>query len=95
MPRPIRLAESEIEAALITLDGWSRTGDSLTKTFTFTDFSEAWGWMCRVALVAEKMDHHPNWSNVYKTVEVELSTHDVGGITALDVELAKKMNLFD
>ena len=62
--------------------------------FTFKNFSEAFAFMTRVALAAEKMDHHPDWSNVYKTVDVTLNTHDAGGVTALDFELAKKMNRY-
>jgi 4a-hydroxytetrahydrobiopterin dehydratase len=58
----------------------------------FRDFNEAFGFMCRAALVAEKRDHHPEWRNVYKTVDVVLATHDAGGVTARDVELAKAMN---
>jgi len=76
------------------LPGWSEvTGrEAIAKTFTFKDFSEAFGFMSRVALAAEKHDHHPEWRNVYKTVEVVLATHDAGGITALDIELATAMN---
>ena len=58
----------------------------------YRDFNEAFGWMCRVALLAEKLDHHPEWSNVYKTVEVTLTTHDAGGLTELDVRLARAMD---
>ncbi len=68
--------------------------DAITRTFTFADFSEAFGFMTRVALVAEKMDHHPEWSNVYKTVTVILSTHEAGGLTARDVDLATAMDRF-
>jgi 4a-hydroxytetrahydrobiopterin dehydratase len=75
-------------------NGWAEVEgrDALAKTFTFKDFRQAFGWMAEVALVAEKMDHHPEWSNVYKTVEVTLSTHDAGGLTELDVKLAKAMD---
>src|ERR1700736_176052 len=65
---------------------------SIARTFIFKDFSEAFGFMSRAALVAEKRDHHPEWRYVYKTVELVLSTHDAGGVTALDIELAKAMN---
>lgn len=80
--------------ALSGIPGWSEVSgrDAIRRTFTFRDFNEAFGFMSRAALVAEKMDHHPEWSNVYKTVEVVLSTHDAGGLTALDIELAKAMN---
>lgn len=66
--------------------------DAIHKTFTFRDFNEAFGFLARVALVAEKSDHHPEWSNVYKTVEVTLSSHDAGGVTERDVALAKAMD---
>ncbi len=90
--RPARLTENEIGEALATLPGWSLDGNAIAKRFQFKDFSEAFGWMARVALEAEKLDHHPDWSNVYKTVEVRLSTHDAGGLTSLDVELARRMD---
>ena len=82
--------------ALALLGGWSEVKgrDAISKKFVFADFNEAFGFMARVALVAEKMDHHPEWRNVYKTVEVVLSTHDAGGLTALDIELARTMNAF-
>jgi 4a-hydroxytetrahydrobiopterin dehydratase len=82
------------KAALARLKGWSDVAgrDAVTKTFTFRDFNEAFGFMTRVALVAEKMDHHPEWSNVYKTVAVTLSTHDAGGLTERDIALAETMD---
>lgn len=81
-------------AALAKLTGWAEVSgrDAIAKKFVFKDFNEAFGFMSRVALVAEKMDHHPEWSNVYKTVEVTLSTHDAGGLTELDVTLAEAMD---
>lgn len=84
------------EAALKNLDGWSlaEDGRAITRSFTFKNFSEAFGFMTRAALAAEKLDHHPEWSNVYKKVDVTLSTHDAGGLTELDFELAMKMNQF-
>ena len=80
--------------ALAALSGWAEANgrDAICRTFTFKDFNEAFGFMSRAALVAEKMDHHPEWSNVYRTVEVTLCTHDAGGVTALDIALAKSMN---
>ncbi len=89
-----RLSEGEKAAALQALPGWAATEgrDVIHKRFVFRDFSEAFGWMARVALVAEKLDHHPEWSNVYKTVDVTLTTHDAGGVTALDVTLATAMD---
>lgn len=80
--------------ALASLTGWSeaKASDAIEKTFRFKDFSEAFGFMARAALVAEKMDHHPEWSNVYKTVQVTLSTHDAGGLTEKDIALARAMD---
>jgi 4a-hydroxytetrahydrobiopterin dehydratase len=82
--------------ALARLGGWSEVKgrDAISKKFVFADFSEAFGFMSRVALAAEKLDHHPEWSNVYKTVEVTLSTHDAGGLTEHDVALAEAMDKF-
>ncbi|HUR60717.1 MAG TPA: 4a-hydroxytetrahydrobiopterin dehydratase [Opitutaceae bacterium] len=68
--------------------------DAITKKFVFKDFNEAFGFMARAALMAEKMDHHPEWSNVYRTVDVVLSTHDAGGVTEKDIALAKAMDKF-
>jgi 4a-hydroxytetrahydrobiopterin dehydratase len=89
-----RLSAEARKAALGGIPGWSEAQgrDAIGKTFVFKDFNEAFGFMTRAALVAEKMDHHPEWRNVYKTVEVVLSTHDAGGVTARDIELAKAMN---
>ena len=82
------------KAALAKLPGWTDVSgrDAITRKFTFKDFNQAFGFMTRVALVAEKMDHHPEWFNVYKTVEVTLSTHDAGGVTELDIKLAETMD---
>ena len=88
------LNEEAIAAALRDMEGRSLDGSTLQATFVFENFIEAFGWMSRVALVAEKMDHHPDWKNVYRTVEVNLNTHDAGGVTALDVELARVMSEF-
>ena len=89
-----KLSGDERQAVLAELDGWNLVDgrDAISKTFTFKNFNEAFGWMSRVAMVAEKMDHHPEWFNVYKTVEVTLATHDVGGLSSLDVKLAKMMD---
>ena len=89
-----RLTGAARTVALSELPGWFEvTGrDAIARTFVFKDFSEAFGFMTRVALGAEKRDHHPEWRNVYKTVEVVLSTHDAGGVTKNDIELAKAMN---
>jgi 4a-hydroxytetrahydrobiopterin dehydratase len=89
-----RLSAEARKSALKELPGWTDTAgrEAIARTFTFKDFNEAFGFMSRAALVAEKSDHHPEWRNVYKTVEVVLATHDAGGVTALDIELAKAMN---
>jgi 4a-hydroxytetrahydrobiopterin dehydratase len=89
-----RLSTEERKRALAALPGWAGVAgrEAITKTFTFKDFNEAFGFMTRVALVAEKSDHHPEWRNVYKTVEVVLATHDAGGVTALDIAMAKAMD---
>ncbi len=89
-----RLSEEARKAALQELTGWTETPgrEAIARTFVFKDFNEAFGFMTRAALVAEKRDHHPEWRNVYKTVEVVLATHDAGGVTALDIGLAKAMN---
>ena len=80
--------------ALRKLDGWSEVSgrDAISRKFVFKDFNQAFGFMTRAALIAEKMDHHPEWFNVYKTVEVTLSTHDAGGVTELDIKLATAMD---
>ena len=82
------------KAALARLSGWSEVSgrDAIARKFVFKDFNQAFGFMARAALVAEKLDHHPEWFNVYKTVEVTLSTHDAGGVTELDVRLAEAMD---
>jgi 4a-hydroxytetrahydrobiopterin dehydratase len=82
------------KSALARLDGWTEVSgrDAIYRKFTFRDFNEAFGFMTRAALMAEKMDHHPEWSNVYRTVEVTLSTHDAGGLTERDIRLAEAMD---
>jgi 4a-hydroxytetrahydrobiopterin dehydratase len=89
-----KLDNAARKSALAKLNGWSDVPgrDAITRKFTFKNFNEAFGFMSRVALVAEKMDHHPEWSNVYKTVDVTLSTHDAGGLTELDIKLAEAMD---
>jgi 4a-hydroxytetrahydrobiopterin dehydratase len=88
------LSESERAEILPGLDGWTLAEgrDALRKRFAFDDFSQAFGWMTRVALAAEAMNHHPEWTNVYGTVEVTLTSHDAGGLTRRDVELAQRMD---
>ena len=92
MSRPPPLSDAQISTRLASLPGWSLSGGKLRREFAFRDLPEAFGFMTRVALVAEKMDHHPDWSNVWNRVVVELSTHDAGGITSLDLNLAAEMS---
>ena len=89
-----KLSKIEVTNKLKRLSGWKlvKGRNAITKTFRFKNFTEAFGWMTSMALYAEKKDHHPEWFNVYSTVEVTLSTHDAGGVTQLDIDLAKKMN---
>lgn len=89
-----KLSATERQAALATLEGWTETPgrDAIAKRFVFADFSMAFGFMTRVALAAEKLDHHPEWSNVYRTVDVTLSTHDAGGLTSRDIALARTID---
>ena len=86
-----QLTEARLAEAVRGLAGWAVENGRLKKEFRFKDFSAAWGFMCRAALAAEAMNHHPLWTNVYNRVTVELWTHDAGGITEMDVELAGKM----
>ncbi|HLV79550.1 MAG TPA: 4a-hydroxytetrahydrobiopterin dehydratase [Chthonomonadaceae bacterium] len=87
-----KLTSEQIEQAVASLSGWQARDGKLHKTFRFPDFVQAWGFMSRAALLAEAMNHHPDWRNVYNTVEVDLNTHDAGGITEFDVVLARKMD---
>jgi 4a-hydroxytetrahydrobiopterin dehydratase len=86
-----RLTDAEISAALARLPGWSRVEgrSAIAKKYQFADFGAAWGFMSRVALLAERHDHHPEWFNVWNRVEITLSTHDAGGLSARDVKLAE------
>jgi len=94
--RPTKLSETALETALAGAAGWSydQTAGAIAKTFVFADFSEAWGFMNRSALLAEKMDHHPEWFNVYNKVEVKMTTHDADGVTSWDFDMAAAMNSF-
>ena len=90
-----RLSSPEIDSRLAELAGWVAVAgerDAISRTFHFEDFTAAFGFMARAALIAEKMDHHPEWRNVYNRVEVVLSTHDVGGLSDKDFTLAHAMN---
>lgn len=88
------LGPEQRAAALARIPAWRPVAgeDAITRTYVFADFSEAFGFMARAALAAEKMDHHPEWTNVYKTVAVTLTTHDAGGVTARDIDLAEAMD---
>ena len=89
-----KLVGAARKTALGKIGGWNEVSgrDAITKKFVFQDFNAAFGFMTRAALVAEKLDHHPEWFNVYKTVEVTLATHDAGGVTDLDIKLAEAMD---
>jgi 4a-hydroxytetrahydrobiopterin dehydratase len=91
MSPPARIAKSQVAAFLSRIPKWKITEDSsrIQRSLKFKDFNEAFGFMSRVALHADKYDHHPNWSNVYNQVEIELWTHDVGGLSQRDIDLAE------
>lgn len=91
-----KLSGDARKAALGRIPGWSEVEgrDAIARKFVFRNFNEAFAFMTRAALMAEKLDHHPEWFNVYKTVEVTLSTHDAGGVTELDIKLAEAMNRY-
>jgi len=92
MTAPPVLTEPELRTALARLDGWALVNGKLTRTFVWKNFVDAFGFMTRVALAAEAANHHPEWFNVYKRVEIALTTHEAGGITERDVELAMTIN---
>ncbi len=92
MSKTVKLTETQIAEAVASLDGWQLRDGKLHREFKFKNFVEAWGFMSRVALLAEKMNHHPDWFNVWNTVRIALSTHEVGGLSNSDVELATKIN---
>ena len=88
---PAKLTENELERELSQLPKWKVEGNKLRREYVFPDFIAAFGFMASAALVAQAMDHHPEWSNVFNKVRVDLTTHDAGGITLLDVKLASSM----
>jgi 4a-hydroxytetrahydrobiopterin dehydratase len=90
MTRRNVLTKPQIQAGLLTLPGWEYRDESLHREYRFANFVQAWAFMTGCAIEAQAIDHHPNWSNVYSTVVVDLSTHDAGGVTSLDLELASK-----
>jgi 4a-hydroxytetrahydrobiopterin dehydratase len=87
--RPPRLDEAAIESGLARLPGWRRDGEAITRRFEFADFVEAFGFMARAALLAESAEHHPEWTNVYRHVDVRLTTHEARGLTTRDFDLAR------
>lgn len=92
MSAPVKLSDSEIQAKLGQVSGWSMVDGQLQKQFQFESFVKAFGWMSSAALLAETMGHHPEWTNVYNKVTVNLTTHDAGGVTELDFTLAQRMD---
>ena len=92
MTRPAKLSDEEIVEALSSRDSWTLVDGKLFREFLFKDFNEAFGFMTRCALIAESLEHHPEWFNVYNRVEVKLTTHDAGGLTELDFTLAEAMD---
>ncbi|MEP3045529.1 MAG: 4a-hydroxytetrahydrobiopterin dehydratase [Roseibium sp.] len=90
-----RLKPEDRAAGLQELSEWKlvKDRDAITKSFKFKDFTQAFGFMTQVALIAEKMNHHPEWFNVYRSVDITLSTHDVGGLSELDLKLARKIDV--
>ena len=88
----MKLTAEEIAIELSELNDWQLRDDAIVKQFTFTDFIEAFGFMTRVALCAERADHHPDWSNSYRTVDISLTTHSAGGITQKDIKLALEID---
>ena len=87
-----KLDEPTLNAELASLTGWTRQGDGIDKRWTFASFTQAFGFMAQVALLAEKADHHPEWSNVYNKVNIRLTTHDAGGLSGRDISLARQID---
>lgn len=87
-----KLNEAAIAGALATVPGWRQAGDGIERRYVFGDFAAAFGFMARVALLAEKADHHPEWSNVYNRVDIRLTTHDAGGLSSRDFSLARAID---
>lgn len=86
------LTPDEVAHLVVALDGWELDGGSLRRQLVFDSFVHAFGFMAQVALIAERLDHHPNWSNVYNRVDLAITTHDAGGLTALDFEFARRVD---
>jgi 4a-hydroxytetrahydrobiopterin dehydratase len=89
---PTKMTDDEIAQGLKLVDRWTADGDALFREFVFADFVDAFAFMTKVALLAERADHHPDWSNVYKRVKIHLSTHEVGGVSDRDFKLATEIN---
>lgn len=91
-----RLTHPQLDEELNRIDDWVKCNDreAIEKQFKFRDFNEAWGFMTRIAFLAEKMDHHPEWSNTYNKVKITLTTHDAGGITKKDVQMAREIDSY-
>lgn len=87
-----RLDDSAIDDMLAALDGWTRDGDTIRRDFAFADFAAAFGFMAAVAVAAERLNHHPDWSNSYGRVSIALSSHDVGGLSERDFKLARRID---
>ncbi len=87
-----KLDDAAVAQALVDLPGWTRNGDGIDRRYVFRDFTEAFGFMARVALLAEKADHHPEWSNVYNKVDIRLTTHEAGGLSTRDFALARAID---
>lgn len=87
-----KLNEQQRHAALEKLPGWTKDRNAIRRTYRFADFNEAWGFMSRTALIAEQMNHHPEWLNIHNRVEITLTTHDAGGLSTLDIDLASHMD---
>jgi 4a-hydroxytetrahydrobiopterin dehydratase len=94
MARPEKLTSQEVRERLADLPGWTEAQGKLHREYKFADFAHAFAFMAHIATIAEKMDHHPEWLNVFNRVTVDLATHDAGGVTMLDFELAAKMEKF-
>ena len=92
MDRPQKLSQTDLEAKIGDLDGWSVEGDKLYKEFKFKNFIESFAFMTKVAITVEKMKHHPEWFNVYNKVQIHLTTHEAGGISENDISLARRIN---
>ena len=90
-----KLTQDEIDASLKLLDNWHTVGDAIQKNFVFKNHISAFGFLAKIAVLAEKADHHPNWSGVYNKVTIMLTTHDLGGVSAKDIHFAKEVDGFD